>query len=171
MFCGWLPRSHFRWQSTCAGQSTGSGRQQLCFAGRAANVGEHRRSVLSAVCSGGTSRINCRTCRCRRDERNPRTCHWARLRARLLSPPQLSDDVVRCHVRQHINAIFLRDACQIGRGKHRRAAMIRGGNDLQRSSAVSGGCTPLARVAEAMRASSSARNSSTAVHATGFRRA
>jgi hypothetical protein len=66
------------------------------------------------------------------DERNPRTCHRARLRARLLSPPQLSDDVVRCHVRRHVNAIFLRDACQVGRGKHRRAALIRGGNDLQR---------------------------------------
>src|SRR5579864_6875986 len=32
------------------------------------------------------------------------------------------------------------------------------------ASAVSGGCTPSARVAEAMRASSSARNSSTGVH-------
>src|SRR4030088_3043377 len=35
------------------------------------------------------------------------------------------------------------------------------------ASAVSSGCTPPARVADAMRASSSARNSSTAVHATG----
>src|SRR5205823_1471407 len=41
-------------------------------------------------------------------------------------------DVVRCHVRRHVNAIFLRDARQIRRGKHRRAALIRGGNDLQR---------------------------------------